>query len=133
MHRIRLWVLLLGGIMGCAAGGHPGATSRSTDAHLLLNRTWQWEATATPAETIRAMAPDGLFLSNGPGDPEPCSYAIEAIREALPAFERQIKGYAMNDAVLTGVETRTSSNTPVMLPPPLLSWLTRNGRVISAR
>ena len=36
-------------------------------------------------------------------------YAIAAIREALPAFERQIKGYAMNDAVLTGVETRTSS------------------------
>jgi uncharacterized protein len=37
------------------------------------------------------------------------SYAIEAIREALPAFDRQIKGYAMHDAVLTGVETRTSS------------------------
>jgi uncharacterized protein len=37
------------------------------------------------------------------------AYAIEAIREALPAFDRQIKGYAMHDAVLTGVETRTSS------------------------
>jgi uncharacterized FAD-dependent dehydrogenase len=36
-------------------------------------------------------------------------YAIAAIREALPAFERQIRGYAMHDAVLTGVETRTSS------------------------
>jgi uncharacterized FAD-dependent dehydrogenase len=36
-------------------------------------------------------------------------YAIEAIREALPAFDRQIKGFAMPDAVLTGVETRTSS------------------------
>ena len=36
-------------------------------------------------------------------------YAIEAIREALPAFDRQIKGFLMNDAVLTGVETRTSS------------------------
>jgi len=36
-------------------------------------------------------------------------YAIEAIREALPAFERQIKGFSMYDAVLTGVETRTSS------------------------
>ncbi|MEO8281008.1 MAG: FAD-dependent protein, partial [Ideonella sp.] len=35
--------------------------------------------------------------------------AIDAIREALPAFERQIKGFAMPDAVLTGVETRTSS------------------------
>jgi uncharacterized FAD-dependent dehydrogenase len=36
-------------------------------------------------------------------------YAIEAIREALPAFDQQIKGFAMHDAVLTGVETRTSS------------------------
>jgi uncharacterized FAD-dependent dehydrogenase len=37
------------------------------------------------------------------------AYAIEAIREALPAFDKQIKGFAMDDAVLTGVETRTSS------------------------
>ncbi|MEW5966109.1 MAG: NAD(P)/FAD-dependent oxidoreductase [Pseudomonadota bacterium] len=37
------------------------------------------------------------------------AYAIEAIREALPAFDQQIKGFAMEDAVLTGVETRTSS------------------------
>ncbi len=36
-------------------------------------------------------------------------YAIAAIREALPAFDRQIRGFAMRDAVLTGVETRTSS------------------------
>jgi uncharacterized protein len=36
-------------------------------------------------------------------------YAIEAIREAIPAFEHQIKGFAMHDAILTGVETRTSS------------------------
>jgi uncharacterized FAD-dependent dehydrogenase len=37
------------------------------------------------------------------------TYALEAIREAIPAFERQIAGFAMRDAVLTGVETRTSS------------------------
>jgi uncharacterized FAD-dependent dehydrogenase len=36
-------------------------------------------------------------------------YAIAAIREAIPAFDKQIKGFAMHDAVLTGVETRTSS------------------------
>ncbi|MGH6648430.1 NAD(P)/FAD-dependent oxidoreductase [Aquabacterium sp.] len=36
-------------------------------------------------------------------------YALAAIREALPAFEKQIKGFSMPDAVLTGVETRTSS------------------------
>ena len=37
------------------------------------------------------------------------AYAIEAIREAIPVFDRQIAGFAMHDAVLTGVETRTSS------------------------
>ena len=36
-------------------------------------------------------------------------YAIEAIREALPAFDKKIKGFAMDDAILTAVETRTSS------------------------
>jgi uncharacterized FAD-dependent dehydrogenase len=36
-------------------------------------------------------------------------YVIAAVREALPVFDRQIKGFAMNDALLTGVETRTSS------------------------
>ncbi|MEM1114559.1 MAG: glutamine-hydrolyzing carbamoyl-phosphate synthase small subunit [Pseudomonadota bacterium] len=37
----------------------------------------------TPAADVLAMQPDGIFLSNGPGDPEPCTYAIEAIREIL--------------------------------------------------
>lgn len=37
------------------------------------------------------------------------AFAIDAIREALPAFERQLRGYSMHDAVLTGLETRTSS------------------------
>ena len=36
-------------------------------------------------------------------------FAVDAIREAIPAFDRQIKGYSMDDAVLTGIETRTSS------------------------
>jgi len=36
-------------------------------------------------------------------------YIIAAIREALPVFERQIQGFVMADAILTGVETRTSS------------------------
>jgi uncharacterized FAD-dependent dehydrogenase len=36
-------------------------------------------------------------------------YMIEAMREAFPVFEKQIRGFAMHDAVLTGVETRTSS------------------------
>jgi len=37
----------------------------------------------TPASEVLAMQPDGIFLSNGPGDPEPCDYAIEAITELL--------------------------------------------------
>jgi len=37
----------------------------------------------TPASDVLAMNPDGVFLSNGPGDPEPCDYAITAIREVL--------------------------------------------------
>ncbi len=38
----------------------------------------------TPAADVLAMKPDGIFLSNGPGDPEPCDYAINAIQEILP-------------------------------------------------
>jgi carbamoyl-phosphate synthase small subunit len=37
----------------------------------------------TPAAEVLALNPDGIFLSNGPGDPEPCTYAIEAIKEFL--------------------------------------------------
>ena len=37
------------------------------------------------------------------------AFAVTAIREALRAFDKQIKGFAMDDAVLTGIETRTSS------------------------
>jgi len=44
----------------------------------------------TPAADVLAMNPDGVFLSNGPGDPEPCDYAIAAIKEiletSLPVF-----------------------------------------------
>lgn len=39
----------------------------------------------TPAADVLAMNPDGVFLSNGPGDPEPCDYAIAAIKEVLSA------------------------------------------------
>jgi carbamoyl-phosphate synthase small subunit len=37
----------------------------------------------TPASEVLAMNPDGVFLSNGPGDPEPCDYAIKAIQDVL--------------------------------------------------
>lgn len=39
----------------------------------------------TPAREVLAKKPDGIFLSNGPGDPEPCDYAIEAIQEIITA------------------------------------------------
>ncbi|MGB2271876.1 MAG: carbamoyl phosphate synthase small subunit, partial [Pseudomonadales bacterium] len=39
----------------------------------------------TPAAEVLALKPDGVFLSNGPGDPEPCDYAIEAIKTILDA------------------------------------------------
>jgi len=39
----------------------------------------------TPAAEVLALGPDGVFLSNGPGDPEPCDYAISAIRSLLDA------------------------------------------------
>ena len=52
------------------------------------------QLTVVPAKTsaaeVMALGPDGVFLSNGPGDPEPCTYAIDAIRElietGLPVF-----------------------------------------------
>ncbi|KAB2313561.1 glutamine-hydrolyzing carbamoyl-phosphate synthase small subunit [Betaproteobacteria bacterium SCN2] len=37
----------------------------------------------TPASEVLAMSPDGVFFSNGPGDPEPCDYAIQAIRDII--------------------------------------------------
>jgi carbamoyl-phosphate synthase small subunit len=44
----------------------------------------------TPADSVLAMKPDGIFLSNGPGDPEPCTYAIDAVKtfleKRLPIF-----------------------------------------------
>ena len=44
----------------------------------------------TPAEEVLELSPTGIFLSNGPGDPEPCDYAIEAIKtfleEGIPTF-----------------------------------------------
>ena len=49
-----------------------------------------------------------------PGRESLPGYVLDAIREALPAFERQIPGFALPDALLTGVETRTSS--PLRIP-----------------
>jgi carbamoyl-phosphate synthase small subunit len=62
------------------------------------------EVTVVPAETsasdVLALAPDGVFLSNGPGDPEPCDYAIEAISELLEA-ELPIFGICLGHQLLS--------------------------------
>ena len=55
---------------------------------------------------IPSYTPDVTWTDLGNALPD---YAIAAIREAIPAFEKSLKGFAMNDAVLTGVETRTSA------------------------
>ena len=65
---------------------------------------------ARPSTTLGAVTPSytpGVTLGDlATALPD---YAITAIREALPAFDKQIRGFAMEDAVLTGVETRTSA------------------------
>ena len=68
-----------------------------------------------PSTTLGSVAPSykpGVTMT----DLATClpDFAVAAMREALPAFERQIKGYAMGDALMTGVETRTSS--PLRIP-----------------
>lgn len=64
----------------------------------------------TPSNTLGEVEPSykpGINL--GDLSPSLPAYAIEAIREALPAFGKQIKGFDRADAILTGIETRTSS------------------------
>ncbi|KPY27989.1 hypothetical protein ALQ78_04721 [Pseudomonas syringae pv. aptata] len=53
------------------------------------------------------------------------AFAIEAIREALPAFDKQIKGFSLHDAVLTGIETRTSAPLRITRGPALQSLNTK--------
>ena len=53
----------------------------------------------TPAAEVLKLRPDGIFLSNGPGDPEPCDYAIEAVRE-LVATGRPTFGICLGHQIL---------------------------------
>jgi carbamoyl-phosphate synthase small subunit len=54
----------------------------------------------TPAREVRRMKPDGVFLSNGPGDPEPCDYAIEAIGELLDATKTPVFGICLGHQLM---------------------------------
>jgi len=75
----------------------------------------------TPAAEVLRMKPDGVFLSNGPGDPEPCDYAIEATRELiaanLPTFGiclgHQIMGLASGGRTLKMKFGHHGANHPV--------------------
>jgi carbamoyl-phosphate synthase small subunit len=75
----------------------------------------------TPASEVLAMNPDGVFLSNGPGDPEPCTYAIEAIKEILatnlPVFGiclgHQLLGLANGASTIKMSHGHHGANHPV--------------------
>jgi carbamoyl-phosphate synthase small subunit len=54
----------------------------------------------TPARDVLRMKPDGVFLSNGPGDPEPCDYAIEAIGEILEATRVPVFGICLGHQLM---------------------------------
>jgi uncharacterized protein len=70
-----------------------------------------WESRATVLGEVMPSYQPGVQLTDFAIDGEEAlpPYVLAAIREALPAFERQIAGFSRADAVLTGVETRTSS------------------------
>ncbi|MCF7520536.1 glutamine-hydrolyzing carbamoyl-phosphate synthase small subunit [Neisseria sp. ZJ106] len=62
----------------------------------------------TPAKDVLALNPDGVFLSNGPGDPEPCDYAIAAVKELL-ASKKPLFGICLGHQLLglaIGAKTR---------------------------
>ena len=54
----------------------------------------------TPAREVLRMKPDGVFLSNGPGDPEPCDYAVEAIGEILDATRVPVFGICLGHQLM---------------------------------
>ena len=76
----------------------------------------------TPAKDVLARKPDGVFLSNGPGDPEPCGYAISAIREILtrdvPTFGiclgQQLLGLAIGAKTMKLKFGHHGANHPVL-------------------
>jgi carbamoyl-phosphate synthase small subunit len=87
-----------GGLWSLAGGYHPAGTARfhvvafdygtkHNILRMLVDRGCRLTVVPaqTPARDVRALAPDGVFLANGPGDPEPCDYAIAAIRELVDA------------------------------------------------
>ena len=75
----------------------------------------------TPAEDVLALSPDGVFLANGPGDPEPCDYAIDATRvfleRKMPIFGiclgHQLMGLAVGAKTVKMKNSHHGANHPV--------------------
>lgn len=83
-----IWYLHLGHTQGENLSKHVVAYDfgiKRNILRLLVNRGCRVTVVpaTTTADAVLAMNPDGVFLSNGPGDPEPCTYAIEAIKTIL--------------------------------------------------
>jgi uncharacterized FAD-dependent dehydrogenase len=102
---------MLGGGNYCAPGQRVGDFLRGV-------------ASTGPGDIEPSYKPGVLFGDLSPALP---AYAIEAIREALPAFGKQIRGFDRDDAVLTGVESRTSSPVRISRDPDSLQSLNVRG------
>jgi carbamoyl-phosphate synthase small subunit len=66
----------------------------------------------TPASEVMAMNPSGVFLSNGPGDPEPCDYAISAIKEFLEADMPSVRDMSWLPAAGIGLRCEYHQDAP---------------------
>jgi hypothetical protein len=116
-------------VVGIEPKDFPGDARTNPLAGIEFQRQWEEAAFKAGGGTYAAPAQKvGDFLAGRPstelGSVQPSytpgihltdlaaclpGYVVEALREALPAFDKQIRGFAMADALLTGVETRTSS------------------------
>jgi uncharacterized FAD-dependent dehydrogenase len=116
-------------VVGIDPKDFPGDAAKNPLAGMEFQRQWEAAAFKAGGGTYAAPAQKvGDFLAGRPStelgtvqpsytpgihltDLSAClpGYVVEALREAIPAFDRQIHGFAMADALLTGVETRTSS------------------------
>jgi len=123
----------------------PGDYKTNPLAGIDFQRQWESAAFVAGGSTYAAPAQRvGDFLAGRPstalGEVDPSyqpgvhmtdlascvpPYVIDALREAIPAFDKQIRGFAMADAVLTGVETRTSSPIRIKRGPDYQSINTR--------
>jgi uncharacterized FAD-dependent dehydrogenase len=130
-------------VVGITPADYPGGAL----AGMALQRHWESRAYAlgggdyyAPVQTVgdflagRASTSLGKVVPSYKPGVTPCDlstalpdYAIEAIREALPAIDRKLRGFAMDDAVLTGVETRTSSPLAITRHPNSLQSLNVQG------